>query len=159
MKTYYDKQAEGKNTTSSNDLFKVGDEVRIKKQQPKGSTKFHHMPYSVQIYTIKQVRIPTRSYLLEAVTEKRQPLQFLCHHRRCKKIFQRPEHLYTEEERRERRENNQIEKNKKKNQENEENNVHNEENNEENNEETVNSRKSRTGRNIRRPAHLKNYAE
>ena len=87
MENFYDKEAERRNITNSQELFKVGDRVRIKKQQPKGVTKFHHMPYSVQIYRIKQVRIPTRSYLLEAITENRQPLQFLCHHRRCKKVF------------------------------------------------------------------------
>ena len=75
------------------DLYKVGDKVRIKKQPQKGSHKFNQLPFSEEVYEIKEVRIPTRSYVLEITKENRQPLRFFCHHRRCKKVFERPKRL------------------------------------------------------------------
>ena len=93
IEAHYDQQAEKIELTKVKDLYKVGDKVRIKKQPSKGSNKFNQMPYSKEIYEIKEVRNPTRSYVLELNKENRQPLRFFCHHRRCKQIFERPEKL------------------------------------------------------------------
>ena len=90
---HYDKQANNLPAVTPKELYKVGDKVRIKKQQPKGANKLTHLPYSQEVYLIREVRVPTRSYLLELQRENRQPLIFLCHHRRCKKVYDRPINL------------------------------------------------------------------
>ena len=88
MQSYYDSQAEERENTKVKDLYKVGMKVRLRVQQSKGQTKFSYRPYSQEIYTIKEVRPNTRSYLIELSRAGRQNLRILAHHRRVKRIFE-----------------------------------------------------------------------
>ena len=90
---HYDKLNENKETTKNKDLLKVGDKVRILKPPSKGMNKWKYLPYSEDVFEIRQVREPTKSYVIELRKENRQPLQILVHHRRVKKVFDRPARL------------------------------------------------------------------
>ena len=87
MQDHYNRRAEQNKVINVQDLLSVGDKVRIRVNQPRGSNKIAHLPFSKEVYTIKQVRKFTRSYLLELERPNRQPLQILCHHRRVKQVF------------------------------------------------------------------------
>ena len=87
MHDHYSRKAEFNVVTPVSNLLKVGDKVRIQVNQPRGLNKIQHLPYSKDVYEIREVRKLTRSYLLELKKENRQPLRILCHHRRVKKIF------------------------------------------------------------------------
>ena len=91
----YDKQADAVNLDNRklSRLFAVGQKVRIRTYQPTGRTKFNRQPFSTDVYTIKQTRPATRSYLLELKRENRQSLEILVHHRRVKLVQNRPERL------------------------------------------------------------------
>ena len=74
-------------------LLNVGDQVRVVVQRRAGQTKCEYLPLSKEIYTISQVRTPTRSYVLELERAGYRTVKFLCHHRRLKKVFNRPPRL------------------------------------------------------------------
>ena len=90
MQDHYSRKSDFNTVTPVSHLHKVGDKVRIQVNQPRGANKIQHLPYSKEVYTIREIRKLTRSYLLELTRENRQPLRILCHHRRVKKIFDGP---------------------------------------------------------------------
>ena len=85
---HYDRKAENREVTRIDKLHKIGDKVRILMQRKPGINKWSAVPYSKTVYTIKDVRKPTRSYELEYKLEGRQPIRILAHHRRVKLIVQ-----------------------------------------------------------------------
>ena len=95
MEHHYDRMAgqRVKDQTKVKDLYKVGDKVRIRKQPTAGANKLQTYLYSADVFEIKEVRVPTRSYLIELIRYNRQPLRILAHHRRCKKVLDRPVRL------------------------------------------------------------------
>ena len=66
-------------------LHQKGDKVRILVPRKPGTTKWASVPYAKEVYTIIDVRRPTRTYLIEFKPEGRQPIRKLVHHNRTRK--------------------------------------------------------------------------
>ena len=93
MQKYYDKRIEEQGNSFPRKLYTVGQKVRILNRQRKGQTKhtYTYLPYSKEVYEVKEVRRSSKSYLLELLDKRdRQKLRIILHHRRIKPIFQRP---------------------------------------------------------------------
>ena len=93
MSQHYDTKNPPLYNAPQTKLYTVGDKVRVVVQRRAGQTKCNYLPLSKEIYTITQVRTPTRSYVLEHERIGYRTVKFLCHHRRLKKVFERPSRL------------------------------------------------------------------
>ena len=92
---HYGHVTQSKNVPNNDKLYPIGSKVRIIKNYPRGINKFQKLKYSKEIYTVKEHRPATRSYLLEHEAVGRRPITILVHHRRTKKCFSRPSRLCT----------------------------------------------------------------
>ena len=94
MQRYYERRVEDQGDPKPKKLYKLGQKVRILNKQRKGQTKHSFLPYSKDVYIIKEVRRSSKSYLLELVDHSaRQKLRIILHDRRIKPVVDRPERL------------------------------------------------------------------